>query len=81
MSKIPGPYVPEPPNYWDDEEEVRRKSEEPPPAWTEETTQIVRRPKDHFVKAADAMRYFHDRYGWVFQNLSTARWWAARVKK
>ena len=65
------------------------------PDWTEEGTMIVRiaRPnnlhlepgqepvRDQFGSPKNAMRHFEAKYGRVYQNLSTARFWAARVRR
>lgn len=75
---IPGPHVLRPPTC----EEL--EMEDDPgiyPDWTEENSRIVRAHHSAFDRAEDAMDYFRSAYGHVYQNLSTAAWWAARVPR
>ncbi len=86
---IPGPYVARPPTVDDDEVVVAERAQaggwDPVPDWTAEATQIVRirRVRDEtgkdLVNGQEAMARFKAAHGQVLQNLSDARWWAARV--
>lgn len=79
---VPGPYVYEPPTMDDDEAKVYKNADaEPIPDWTEEDTMIVHEPTIRFRTAHEAMAFFAARHGRIFQNLSTVKWWAARVRK
>ena len=49
--------------------------------WSPETTRIALVPLAHYETWEEALVYFEHRYGRVFQNCSTARWWAARVAR
>lgn len=51
------------------------------PDWTSETTRVVRVDKPMFPTWKAARRHFQAKFGRVFENLSTVRHWAARVKR
>lgn len=77
---IPGPRVFEPPTIDEDDRSLEfRASEAPVPDWTEGQTMVVRKKHADFPNAAQAMAWFKEQHGRVLQNLSDARWYAARV--
>lgn len=51
------------------------------PDWTPETTRIALAPRAHHEDWESARAYFEHRYGRVFEDCSTAKWWAARVPR
>lgn len=51
------------------------------PNWSPATTRVAIAAKSLFEDWDDALVYFRHRYGTVFENCSTATWWAARVKR
>lgn len=76
---IPGPHTVAVPTCDDSEAEVLTKVETGVyPDWTEAETRVVRLPAVFFTDGVAAMTYFARVHGHVFQNLSTARFWAAR---
>lgn len=61
---------------------------DPVPDWNEETTMIVRirrtfdeEGRGTGLTAFEAFEKFRAEHGHIYQNLSDARWWAARVRR
>jgi hypothetical protein len=60
---------------------IYRVKNEELPDWNEDTTRVIRRPAEDFKNSREAMAYFKKAHGRIFQNLSTRRYWAARVAR
>lgn len=76
---IPGPHIAPVPHI--DDPELPTEDSDPLPDWTKENSEVVRAHWTAFTTKAEAMEYFRRQYGHIYQDLSTAKWWAARVPK
>src|SRR5512134_315668 len=80
--RIPGPHIIEVPTLDYTDEDLEKLAETGVyPDWTPENSEIVRSHWTTFNSKDEAMEYFETQYGHVYQDLSTAKWWAARVPK
>lgn len=80
-TKLPGPHVGRPPCIDDPEDTMPDETHDPVPDWTKENSVVQRAHWTTFTSKDEAMAYFQKQYGHIYQDLSTAKWWAVRVPK